>query len=154
MLERLIHRGGPRGERDASAGTFFGRLRARLGGRRRGGRGSGDLAGVLDERVLRQIERLSLVPRWPVSGGLGGDHRSRTQAPSIDFSDHRTYAPGDDLRRLDWRAYGRLGSLQVRTTEGRERLDVAIVPTAQRRWRWGNPTSSTTPGRSRARSPR
>jgi uncharacterized protein (DUF58 family) len=82
---------------------------------------------VLDERVLRQIERLSLVPRWPVSGGLGGDHRSRTQAPSIDFSDHRTYAPGDDLRRLDWRAYGRLGSLQVRTTEGRERLDVAIV---------------------------
>ena len=41
--------------------------------------------------------------------------------------DYRPYQPGDDFRRVDWNVYGRLGSLQMKVTEGRERLDVLVV---------------------------
>jgi uncharacterized protein (DUF58 family) len=52
---------------------------------------------------------------------------SRRPSPSSDFVDYRPYHPGDDFRRVDWNVYGRLGSLQVKVTEGRERLDVLLV---------------------------
>ncbi len=41
--------------------------------------------------------------------------------------DYRPYYPGDDFRRVDWNVYGRLGSLQVKLTEGREQLHVVLV---------------------------
>jgi uncharacterized protein (DUF58 family) len=58
---------------------------------------------------------------------LGGEHRSRRRSPSTDFVDFRPYSAGDDFRRIDWNVYGRLGSLQVKVTEARERLDVLLV---------------------------
>jgi uncharacterized protein (DUF58 family) len=67
------------------------------------------------------------VSRRPARAGTGGEHASRRPAPSTDFIDYRPYQPGDDFRRVDWNVYGRLGSLQVKVTEGRERLDVLLV---------------------------
>src|SRR5579864_2281506 len=77
--------------------------------------------------TLRQLERLTLVPRRPARAGAGGEHVSRRPAPSTDFIDYRPYQPGDDFRRVDWNVYARLGSLQVKVTEGRERLDVLLI---------------------------
>jgi uncharacterized protein (DUF58 family) len=77
--------------------------------------------------ALGSFDRLSLVARRPARAGLGGEHRSRRPSPSTDFVDYRPYQPGDDFRRVDWNVYGRLGSLQVKVTEGRERLDVLLV---------------------------
>jgi uncharacterized protein (DUF58 family) len=74
-----------------------------------------------------RFERLSFVRRRTAAAGLGGEHRSRRHSPSTDFVDFRQYHPGDDFRRVDWNVYGRLGTLQVKLTEGRERLDVVIV---------------------------
>jgi len=74
-----------------------------------------------------RFDRLSLVSRQAARAGLGGEHRSRRRAPSTDFIDYRPYQPGDDFRRVDWNVYGRLGSLQVKLTEGRERLDLVLV---------------------------
>ena len=76
---------------------------------------------------FRQFDRLSLVARRQARGGIGGEHASRKPSASTDFIDHRPYQPGDDFRRIDWNVYGRLGSLQVKVTEGRERLDVLLV---------------------------
>src|SRR5262249_23691136 len=59
--------------------------------------------------------------------GPGGEHRSRHPSPSTDFVDYRPYHPGDDFRRIDWNVYGRLGTLQLKLTEGRERLDVVLL---------------------------
>ncbi len=41
--------------------------------------------------------------------------------------EHHPYSSGDDFRRIDWNVYGRLGSLQVKATEGREQLHVVLV---------------------------
>ena len=77
--------------------------------------------------AFARFERLSFVPKRPARAGLGGEHRSRRPSPSTDFVDYRPYQPGDDFRRVDWNIYGRLGSLQVKVTEGRERLEVLLV---------------------------
>jgi uncharacterized protein (DUF58 family) len=94
----------------------------------------------LDEEFLRRLERLSLVARRPASGGIGGEHRSSARAPSTDFADYRPYMPGDDFRRIDWNAYGRLGHLYVKLTEAREQLSVQILVDASGSMDWGEPS--------------
>src|SRR5918911_4158414 len=88
---------------------------------------------------FRQFDRLSFVARRPARAGYGGEHRSRRPSPSTDFVDYRPYLPGDDFRRVDWNIYGRLGSLQVKVTEGRERLEVAVVVDASNSMDAGTP---------------
>lgn len=76
---------------------------------------------------FRQFDRLTFVSRRQARAGTGGEHLSRRRGPSTEFVDYRPYHPGDDFRRVDWNIYGRLGSLQLKLTEGRERLDVLLV---------------------------
>ncbi|MBV9545834.1 MAG: DUF58 domain-containing protein [Chloroflexi bacterium] len=75
--------------------------------------------------------------RHAARAGLGGEHRSRRPSPSTDFVDYRPYHPGDDFRRVDWNVYGRLGTLQVKVTEGRERLNVLFVLDCSGSMAWG-----------------
>jgi uncharacterized protein (DUF58 family) len=82
---------------------------------------------AISTESFARFERLSFVARRDTRAGLGGEHRSRRPSPSTDFVDFRPYQPGDDFRRVDWNAYGRLGTLHVKLTEGRERLDVVLV---------------------------
>src|SRR5215207_2405514 len=62
----------------------------------------------LDPAVLARIGNLELVARTVVEGFLGGLHRSPHLGTSVDFAEHRQYMPGDDIRRIDWRLYGRV----------------------------------------------
>jgi uncharacterized protein (DUF58 family) len=82
---------------------------------------------------------MTLLPRKPVAGGLGGEHRSSARASSMDFADYRQYVPGDDFRRIDWNAYGRTGNLYVKLTEAREQLPLHILVDASRSMAWGEP---------------
>jgi uncharacterized protein (DUF58 family) len=93
--------------------------------------------------LFGRFERLSFVPRGSARGGLGGEHRSRRRSPSTDFVDFRPYQPGDDFRRVDWNVYGRLGSLQVKLTEGRERLDIVLVLDCSSSMDYGQPDKLT-----------
>jgi uncharacterized protein (DUF58 family) len=95
---------------------------------------------LIDEGLLRRLERLSLAPRKPVAGGLGGEHRSSARASSTDFADYRQYVSGDDFRRIDWNAYGRSGTLYVKLTEAREQLPVHILLDASRSMAFGEPS--------------
>ncbi len=82
---------------------------------------------AISPETQRQLDRLTFVSRRHARAGTGGEHVSRRPAASTDFVDYRPYHAGDDFRRIDWNAYGRLGTLQVKLTEGRERLDVLLV---------------------------
>jgi uncharacterized protein (DUF58 family) len=83
--------------------------------------------GLLSEVVLRKIERLSLRVRRPLPGGPAGEHVGLGQSASIEFADHRAYAPGDDFRRIDWNVLARLDELSIRVTEPREDVGLYVV---------------------------
>jgi uncharacterized protein (DUF58 family) len=94
----------------------------------------------LSTDTFRKFDRLAFVSHRPARAGTGGEHVSRRPAPSTDFIDYRPYQPGDDFRRVDWNVYGRLGSLQVKVTDGRERLDVLLVLDLSASMAFGSPT--------------
>lgn len=92
-----------------------------------------------DDVFLRRLERLSVISRQHAAGGLGGEHRSKASANSTDFVDFRHYQAGDDFRRIDWNAYGRLDQLYVKLTEARERLSVHLLLDCSASMAWGEP---------------
>jgi uncharacterized protein (DUF58 family) len=69
---------------------------------------------VFDEGFLRQLERLQVLMRAPVRGGLKGGRRSVKRGQSVEFADFRDYSLGDDLRQLDWNVLARLEKLFIK----------------------------------------
>ncbi len=61
----------------------------------------------LDPQTLARLEGLELRARWIVEGYIAGLHRSPYQSFSNEFAEHREYAPGDDLRYVDWKVFGK-----------------------------------------------
>jgi uncharacterized protein (DUF58 family) len=84
-------------------------------------------ATVFDEGFLRQLERLLLLLRSPVRGGLKGGRRSVKRGQSVEFADYRDYALGDDLRQLDWNVYARLEKLFVKLFVEEEDVTITIL---------------------------
>ena len=62
---------------------------------------------ALDPAVLDRLSDLSLVARTVVEGFIAGQHRSPYIGSSVEFRQHREYVPGDELRRVDWKVFGR-----------------------------------------------
>ena len=71
----------------------------------------------LDPAVLSRINGLDLLARTVVDGFLQGLHRSPHLGMSLDFAEHRAYMPGDDIRRIDWKLYGRTDRFYVKLFE-------------------------------------
>ena len=61
----------------------------------------------LRPEVIRQVARLDLRAKFIVEGFLTGLHASPFQGFSVEFSEHRKYVPGDDLKVLDWNVYAK-----------------------------------------------
>ena len=71
-------------------------------------------ASFLDPALLARISDLALLARTVVDGFMHGQHRSLRKGSSLDFAEHRSYQPGDDLRRIDWRVYGRTDRFYIK----------------------------------------
>jgi uncharacterized protein (DUF58 family) len=82
---------------------------------------------VFDETFLRQLERLLLLMRAPVRGGLKGGRRSVKRGQSVEFADYREYALGDDLRQLDWNVLARLEKLFVKLFIEEEDVTITVL---------------------------
>src|SRR5207248_4287356 len=61
----------------------------------------------LRPEVIRQVARLDLRAKFIVEGFLAGLHASPYHGFSVEFSEHRKYVPGDDLKDLDWAVYAK-----------------------------------------------
>jgi uncharacterized protein (DUF58 family) len=72
------------------------------------------LSRYLDPQVLNQVAQAPLQPHGLVLGNLAGEHRSPLAGFAVEFAGHREYAPGDDLRHLDWRVYYRREKLFIK----------------------------------------
>ncbi len=80
----------------------------------------------LDPKVLNRVERLDLRARLIVEGTVAGRHRSPYKGFSVEFAEHREYAPGDDLRYLDWKVYGKSDRLYVKQYEEETNLHATL----------------------------
>jgi uncharacterized protein (DUF58 family) len=94
---------------------------------------------VFDEGFLRQLERLLLLMRSPVRGGLKGGRRSVKRGQSVEFADYRDYSLGDDLRQLDWNVYARLEKLFVKLFVEEEDVTVTLLIDASASMATGHP---------------
>src|SRR5450432_76585 len=81
----------------------------------------------LDMALLAELPDLALQARYMVEGFLSGQHRSPQKGSSVEFAEYRMYQPGDDLRRVDWRLYGRTDRLSVKQYEEETQLRVFMV---------------------------
>ena len=91
---------------------------------------------IFDEEVLRKLEQLTLVADQVRVGVMKGDRRSRKRGTSVEFADYRNYTKGDDLRRLDWNVYARLGRPFIKLLEEEEDLAVHLLVDASASMDW------------------
>ncbi|MFO0911668.1 MAG: DUF58 domain-containing protein [Pirellulales bacterium] len=96
----------------------------------------------LDPAVLTRLGNLPLCARKPMLGNVSGRHRSPHRGSSIEFAQYRKYVPGDDTRRLDWRAYGRSDRFYVKEYEADTNLRLIAVLDTSGSMRYGRPGCS------------
>lgn len=82
---------------------------------------------AVDAALLDAIENLRLVARQVAYGALAGTHRSPRRGSSIEFSEHKIYTPGDDVRHIDWRAFAKTERIQVKQFEDETNLTVELL---------------------------
>lgn len=82
---------------------------------------------LFDPTELARYGGLSLVARNVVEGFLSGIHRSPFKGFSLEFAEHRQYYPGDEIRRIDWRAYGKTDRYFIKEYEDETNLKAVLV---------------------------
>ncbi len=76
---------------------------------------------------MAQFGRLELIARQLVEGLMMGRHRSPFKGSSVEFVEHRDYYPGDEIRHIDWRAYGKTGRYYVKEFEDETNLRAQLL---------------------------
>src|SRR3954465_2295721 len=100
-------------------------------------RAMGEHNPYLDPDVLSRVHNLGLRAQRVVEGSISGLHRSPLHGVSVEFASYREYAPGDDLRRLDWRAYARSTRHFVKQYEEESNLRATILLDASASMKYG-----------------
>lgn len=84
-------------------------------------------AKYLDQRVLARLMAQPLLSRFPMEGSISGQHKSPHRGSSVEFAEYRNYVPGDDIRRLDWRVFGRTDRFYMKEFEAETNLRCYLV---------------------------
>src|SRR5687767_10304283 len=80
-----------------------------------------------DPTELQKYGGLTLIARHIVEGFLTGVHRSPYKGFSVEFAEHRQYGPGDEIRHIDWRAFGKTDRYYVKEYEEETNLKAYLV---------------------------
>ncbi len=104
-------------------------------------------ASFLDPALLARIDDLALLARTVVDGFMHGQHRSMRKGSSLDFAQHRSYQPGDDLRRIDWRVYGRTDRFYIKEYDADTNASVVFALDASGSMDFGSPVTKFDYGR-------
>ena len=83
---------------------------------------------LFDPGFLTSLSHLSIIARRVAAGGRFGEKLSRDLGSGMEFRDYRPYTPGDDLRRIDWNIYSRLGRVFLRLYEEQQDLPLYVMP--------------------------
>src|SRR5919109_5357074 len=80
-----------------------------------------------DPSSLAKYGRLTMVARTVVEGFLSGVHKSPYKGFSVEFAEHRQYYPGDEIRHIDWRAYGKTDRYYIKEYEEETNLKAHLL---------------------------
>ncbi len=81
----------------------------------------------LDHDLLSRLGSLPVESRMPMVGNVAGKHRSPHRGSSVEFAEYRKYVPGDDTRRLDWKAFARSDRFYIKEFEADTNLRAYFV---------------------------
>jgi uncharacterized protein (DUF58 family) len=95
---------------------------------------------IPDPTVLSRIDRLELEARQVVEGYLSGRHRSPRHGFAVEFAQHREYSPGDDIKHIDWKVYGRTERYHLKQYEQETNLVAWILMDASESMGYGSST--------------
>jgi uncharacterized protein (DUF58 family) len=93
----------------------------------------------LDPKTLDRIKRLDVRARLVVEGFITGQHRSPYHGFAVEFATHREYAPGDDIRHIDWKVWSKTDRLYIKEYEEETNLKCTILLDASKSMRYGEP---------------
>ncbi len=94
---------------------------------------------LLRPEDLDGLGDLGMIARWVVEGSIIGLHRSRAHGISGEFAEYREYAPGDDLRLFDWKAFGRSDRSYIKKSHTETNTRVWLVVDASASMEYGDP---------------
>jgi uncharacterized protein (DUF58 family) len=77
--------------------------------------------------VIQQVQRLDLKARFIVEGFISGLHGSPFHGFSVEFSEHRKYTPGDDIRMIDWGVFGKTDRYYIKKYEAETNLEAYLL---------------------------
>jgi uncharacterized protein (DUF58 family) len=92
----------------------------------------------LDPLTLAKVSGLELQARLIVEGYLSGMHKSPYHGFSVEFAQHREYVPGDDIKHVDWKVYGRTGRFYLKQYEEETNLVCWILLDVSESMRYGS----------------
>lgn len=86
-----------------------------------------DYRKYLDPEVLNKVGGLELKARLVVEGFVSGMHSSPYKGSSVEFAEHRQYVPGDDIRHIDWKVFGKSDRFYIKEYEEETNLKAYLV---------------------------
>ena len=81
----------------------------------------------LDPVTIAKISNMSLRAKFVVEGFIAGLHRSPFRGFSVEFSEHREYSPGDEIKHIDWRVYGKTDKYYIKQYEEETNLKCYLI---------------------------
>ncbi len=81
----------------------------------------------LDAEVIARLSRLQVHSRAPMIGTVSGMHRSPHRGSSVEFAEYRKYVPGDDIKNIDWRVFGRTDRFYMKEFEADTNLRCHLI---------------------------
>ena len=96
---------------------------------------------LLAPPLLKKLDALSLQAKRAFTGASKGEKRSTKRGSSVEFADFRSYNMGDDIRRIDWNAYGRFEKFYLKMFLEEEDLDITLLIDASLSMQFGAPVS-------------
>lgn len=93
---------------------------------------STDTLSILKPDVISRIENLELRAKLVVEGFIAGLHRSPYHGFSVEFAEHRQYMPGDDIKHVDWKVFGRTDRYYIKQYEEETNLKTYLIVDASR----------------------
>ena len=91
----------------------------------------------LDPKTLDRIKKIDVRARLVVEGFITGQHRSPYNGFAVEFATHREYAPGDDLRHIDWKVWSKTDRLYIKEYEEETNLKCHLLVDCSKSMRYG-----------------